>query len=114
MANPITLHKINGAWTLRAGGAVLAESTQALELTEQTGSTQIYFPKNDIAIALLEPSDHTTDCPQKGTAQYFSIITKSTTLENVAWGYANPSEAVAAIKDHLTFQTSDHVTVEQI
>ena len=74
MANPITLRKISGTWTLRGGGAVLAESTQALELTEQTGSTQIYFPKNDIAMALLEPSDHTTDCPQKGTAQYFSII----------------------------------------
>ena len=114
MANPITLRKVSGTWTLRAGGAILAESTQALELTEQTGSTQIYFPKNDIAMALLEPSDHTTDCPQKGTAQYFSTSTKSTTLENVAWSYANPSEAVASIKDHLKFQTSDNVTVEQI
>ena len=71
MANPITLRKISGAWTLRASGAVLAESTQALELSEQTGSTQSYFQKNDIAMALLEPSDHTTDCPQKGTGQYF-------------------------------------------
>ena len=51
---------------------------------------------------------------RKALGSIFSIITKSTTLENVAWGYANPSEAVAAIKDHLTFQTSDHVTVEQI
>ena len=41
MANPITLRKVSGTWTLRAGAAVLAESTQALELTEQTGSTQI-------------------------------------------------------------------------
>ena len=114
MANPIILRKVGGTWTLRAGGSILAESTQALELTEQTGSTQIHFPKNDIAMALLEPSDHTTDYPQKGTAQYFPIITKSTTLENVAWGYANPSQAVATIEDHLTFQTSDHVTVEQI
>jgi len=47
MANSITLRNISGTWTLRTGGADLTESTQALKLTEQTGSTQIYFPKSD-------------------------------------------------------------------
>ena len=104
----------SGTWTLRAGGAVLAESTTAIELTEKNAPPQIYFPCRDVAMALLEPSNHTSHCDHKGTAHYFSIITKSTKLANVASGYANPTEALAAIKDHVTFQTSDQVTVERI
>ena len=89
MANPITLRKISGTWTLRAGRAVLAESAQVLKLREQTGSTQIYFPKSNIAMALLEPSDHTTDCPQKGTAQYFPSSPKVPRLKT--WPGAMPT-----------------------
>ena len=114
MDHTITLRKAGGTWTLRAGGAVLAESTKALELTEPNAPTQIYFPYSDISMAFLEHSDHTTHCDHKGTAHYLSIITKSTKLSNVASGYANPTAALAAIKDHLTFHTSDQVTVEQI
>ena len=110
----ITLRKASGMWTLRAGGAVLEKSATALELTEKNAPPQIYFPCRDVAMALLEPSNHTSHCDHKGTAHYFSIITKSTKLANVASGYANPTEALAAIKDHVTFQTSDEVTVEQI
>jgi uncharacterized protein (DUF427 family) len=114
MDHAITLRKAGGTWTLRAGGAVLAESTTALELTEKKAPPQIYFPCRDVAMALLEPSNHTSHCDHKGTAHYFSIITKSTKLANVASGYANPTKALAAIKDHVTFQTSDQVTVERI
>ena len=103
MDHTITLRKADGTWTLRAGGAVLAESTTAIELTEKNAPPQIYFPCRDVAMALLEPSNHTSHCDHKGTAHYFSIITKSTKLANVASGYANPTEALAAIKDHVTF-----------
>ena len=101
-------------WTLRAGGAVLEKSATALELTEKNARPQIYFPCHDVAMALLEARNHTTHCEHKGTVHYFSIITKSTKLANVASGYANPTEALAAIKDHVTFHTSDQVTVERI
>ena len=32
-------------------------------------------------------------------------------MENVGWGYADPSEAVAKLKDHLAFYTSEELTV---
>ena len=34
--NKITIRKADGTWTVRAGGAILAESRNALELTEGT------------------------------------------------------------------------------
>ncbi|MEO3414894.1 DUF427 domain-containing protein [Roseovarius sp. CAU 1744] len=110
----IRIRKADGTWSVRAGGAVLAESRNALELNEGDYPAVIYFPRDDIAMAFLEPTDHSTHCPHKGDASYFSIITKSQTLENAAWSYENPKDDVARIKDHLAFYVGDAVAVEQI
>lgn len=110
----ITIRNAAGTWTVRAGGAVLAESTNALELTEGDYPPVIYFPRGDIAMAFLDQTDHTTHCPKKGDATYFSIVTKSTTLDNAAWSYEAPKEGMERIKDYLAFYASDFVTVERV
>lgn len=110
----ITIHKADGTWTVRAGGAVLVESRNALVLAEEGLNDVIYFPRQDIAMAFLDESDHRSTCPHKGEANYFSIVTKSKTLENAAWSYEDPKSDVARIKDHLAFYSSDDVTVEQV
>lgn len=110
----ITIHKADGTWTVRAGGAVLVESKNALVLAEEGLNDVIYFPREDIAMAFLDESDHRTTCPHKGEASYFSIVTKSKTLENAAWSYEDPKSDVERIKDHLAFYSSDDVTVEQV
>ena len=110
----IRIRKADGTWSVRAGGAVLAESKNALELTEGDYPSVIYFPRDDIAMAFLDETDHSTHCPHKGDASYFSIVTKSQTLKNAAWSYEAPNDDVARIKDHLAFYPSDTVTVEQI
>lgn len=114
MAQHISIRTAPGTWTVRAGGAVIAESAAALELSEGDYPSVIYFPRSDIAMAFLDATDHSTHCPHKGDAAYFSVVTKSTTLENAAWSYENPMEGVARIKDHVAFYASDTVTVEQI
>lgn len=114
MASHITIRKAEGTWVVRAGGAVLGETSEALELTEGDYPPVIYFPRADIAMAFLDDSPHSTHCPHKGDASYFSIVTKSTTLKNAAWSYETPKEAVARIKDHLAFYPSDTVAVERV
>ena len=114
MASHITIKKASGTWTVRAGGAVLAESDAALELREGDYPPVIYFPREDIAMAFLDRTEKSTHCPHKGDASYYSIVTRSTTLENAAWSYEAPYEAVARIKDHLAFYTGENVTVEEI
>ena len=110
----ITIRKAEGTWTVRAGGAVLGESRNALELQEGGYPAVIYFPREDIAMAFLDPTDHSSHCPHKGDASYFSIITKSQTLENAAWSYENPKDDVARIASHIAFYPSDTVTVERV
>ncbi|WP_300055914.1 DUF427 domain-containing protein [uncultured Roseobacter sp.] len=114
MADHITIRKAEGTWSVRAGGAVLGESAEALELSEGDYPPVVYFPRTDIAMAFLDRTATSTHCPHKGDASYFSVVTKSTTLKDVAWSYEDPKEAVARIKDHLAFYTNGDVTVEQI
>jgi uncharacterized protein (DUF427 family) len=114
MADHITIRKAPGTWTVRAGGAVLGESTEALELGEGDYPDVIYFPRDDIAMAFLDRTDKTTHCPYKGDATYFSVVTKSQTLKDAVWSYENPKEGVARIKDHLAFYTGEGITVEKI
>ncbi|MGI3210378.1 DUF427 domain-containing protein [Roseovarius tibetensis] len=110
----ITIRKATGTWSVRAGGAVIAESRNALELIEGDNPPVIYFPRADIAMAFLDEGDKTSHCPHKGDARYYSIVTKSHTLENAAWSYEAPKPDVDDIRDHVAFYVSDRVAVEQI
>lgn len=114
MADHIKIRPAEGTWTVRAGGAVLGESSNALELSEGDYPAVIYFPREDIAMEFLDPSDKSTTCPHKGDASYFSIVTKSTVLQDAAWSYETPKETVAQIAGHLAFYASDTVAVEEI
>ncbi len=114
MSDHIRIRNAGGTWTVRSGGAVLGETTNALELSEGDMAPVIYFPRSDIAIAMLDRSDKTTHCPHKGDATYFDIVNKSSITKDAAWSYENPVDAVAQIKDHLAFFASDSVKVEQI
>lgn len=113
MADYITISPAPGTWVVRVAGAVLGESTDALALSENGHDDVIYFPRADIAMAFLEPSDKTTECPHKGTATYFSIEAKSGSLPDSVWTYENPKAVASAIAGYLAFQ-GEKVTVEQV
>lgn len=114
MTDKITIRKAGGKWSVRSGGAVLGESSNALALSEGDLPEVIYFPRSDIAMAFLDRTDKVTHCPHKGDATYFSIVSRSTVHENTAWSYENPVAGAEALKDHLAFHISEFVTVEQI
>ncbi len=110
----IQIRKAEGTWVVRSGGAVLGETNRALELSEDGHAPVIYFPREDIAMAFLDPSSKTSHCPHKGDASYFSIVNKSSVTEDAAWSYEDPIEAVAEIKGYLAFYATDTVKVEQL
>ena len=111
MSSRIRISKAGGTWTVRAGGAIIGESSAALELVEDGSAPVIYFPRNDIAMAFLDRSSKSSECEHKGTASYFSIVTKSTVIENAAWSYEAPHPDLAKIAEHIAFYSSDAVIV---
>jgi len=62
-----------------------------------------YFPPESIDKDFFEASDHTSVCPWKGTANYFSVVVNGERNENAAWTYPNPKDAASEIKDHVAF-----------
>ncbi|WP_170758798.1 DUF427 domain-containing protein [Ruegeria lacuscaerulensis] len=110
----ITIRNAPGKWSVRSGGAILGESTSALEMLEGDLDPVIYFPRSDIAMAFLDVTNKITHCPHKGDATHFSIVNKSSVTENAAWSYDDPIPAVAEIKGYVAFYPLDSVKVEQI
>jgi uncharacterized protein (DUF427 family) len=109
----ITIKPATGTWVIRAGGAVLAETTAALELVEEDRAPVIYFPRADVAMAFLSSTDTKTTCPFKGDAGYFAIHTKSVVIDDAAWTYDAPVDEMAQIAGYLAFDT-EKVAVEQL
>ena len=62
-----------------------------------------YFPRESVNTALLEPSTHTSACPWKGTANYYSLNVNGERNANAAWYYAEPKDAAAKIKGRVAF-----------
>lgn len=113
MTSHISIRTAPGTWVARAAGAVIAESRNVKELTEGDYPPVIYFPREDIAMAFLEPSPRTSHCPHKGDAAHFDIVAKSGTMEAAAWSYEAPLPGVREIAGHIAFYP-DRVTVEQL
>ena len=113
MTDHIRIRKAPGTWSIRANGAVLGESRNALELTEGSYPAVIYFPRTDIAMALLDKTMSTSTCPHKGVASYYSSVGESGTIHDAAWSYETTKDGVSAIAGHLAFYTNK-VTVEQL
>ena len=114
MSKQIRIRKADGTWVVRAAGAVIAESANALELMEDGYDGVIYFPRKDVAMAVLDEASHTTHCPHKGDARYFDVVGTNRTIENGAWSYETPFEKVGDIAHHIAFVAGEYVQVEQL
>jgi uncharacterized protein (DUF427 family) len=80
------------------GGTTIAESNKTVEVEGNQ-----YFPLDSVKKEFLKPSTHTTECPWKGTAHYYSLDVNGMQNANAAWYYPQPKSAAANIKDHVAF-----------
>ena len=101
--HPITLEPTGTRVTVTLGGRVVADTQDALTLREASYPPVQYVPLADVDPAVLEPSDHTSYCPYKGTASYYSLKVGDNVAPAAVWTYVEPHEAVAQVKDHVAF-----------
>lgn len=101
--HPITIETNPKRVIVRLGGRVIADSREALVLREASYAPVYYLPRRDADMSLLERSDHTTHCPYKGDASYFSIPLGGERSRDAVWSYEQPHAAVREIKEHLAF-----------
>ncbi|MGB7860118.1 MAG: DUF427 domain-containing protein [Acidimicrobiia bacterium] len=71
-------------------GVTVADSTNASFLFETGLPIRYYFPKTDVRMDHLTPTELQTACPYKGVARYWSVGIGDTKHENIVWGYDSP------------------------
>ena len=79
-------------------GTVIAESDR-FETVE--GNT--YFPPESIKQEFFQPSDATTVCSWKGTANYYDIVVDGQVNQQAAWYYADPKAEAQNIAGYVAF-----------
>ena len=85
------------------GGETVVDSTDVY-LLHETGYLPVwYFPRSDVRFDLLEATDHTTHCPFKGDAEYWTIRAGGKVAENKVWGYPEILPGTPDITDRVAF-----------
>ncbi len=72
------------------GGQTVFDTTRGALLHESNIAPVLYVPLEDFDTALLEPTGHTTHCPFKGDAFYWTLRSGDHVRENAVWGYPQP------------------------
>lgn len=85
------------------GGVLVAESDRCLLVTESDHEDRLYFPESDVRWDLFVPSDHSTVCPFKGRASYWTLSAADPAVENVVWAYRTPLPEVGEIAGYVSF-----------
>lgn len=101
--HPITIEPYRGTVRVRSGSAEIARSGRALTMREASYPAVYYIPRDDVRLDVFKRSATVTHCPYKGDAAHYSLSEDGTGVENAAWSYEEPYEAVAAISGHLAF-----------
>ena len=87
-------------------GKTIADSRRAKLLHEAGLLPVYYFPREHVRWDLLEESDHTTHCPFKGDASYWSLRVGERVAEDALWGYPEPLEGAPPLAGLVAFYWS--------
>jgi len=101
--HPISIEPNLSRVVVTVGGQVIADTRAALTLREASYPPVQYLPREDVDMAALTRSEHTTYCPYKGEASYYSIPAGGDRSLNAVWTYETPFEAMAQIKEYVAF-----------
>lgn len=101
--HPITIDGNPSRVVVIVGGKTIADTRNALTLREASYQPVQYIPRGDVDMGALARSQHTTYCPYKGEASYYSIPAGGDRSLNAVWTYENPFVAMAQIKEYLAF-----------
>ena len=86
-------------------GHVIAESNDTVVVEGNH-----YFPREAVDSAVLVESSHSSVCPWKGTASYFTLNVDGQTNENAAWYYVEPKDAAEQIRGRVAVWKGVEVT----
>lgn len=91
-------------------GERIADSSH-MKMLHETGLLPVYyFPLEDVRKEFLEKTDHSTHCPVKGDAVYWSVRVGDRVAENAIWSYPEPLQNSPHISGYaaIDWHSMDH------
>jgi uncharacterized protein (DUF427 family) len=111
--HPMTIAQNPRMVRVRFQDHVIASSQGVMTLREADYPPVHYFPRADVETGFLSRTTHTTHCPYKGDATYYSFLMNGDLVENVAWSYEAPYPAAEDVRGMLAFYP-DKVEVYEV
>ena len=111
--HPITVSPHAGRVRVIFNGQEVADTDQALALVEASYRPVYYIPREHADMRFFERTAHSTHCPYKGDASYFTLQVGDKTAENAVWSYEEPYPALAAIRGYLAFYPNKVDRIEE-
>lgn len=85
------------------GGEFIADSKRTC-LLRPGGPPSYYFPKEDVRMDRLQPSDYTHHSPDLGDASYWTIKVGDNIAQNAVWSYPKPISDTLDLSGYVTFE----------
>lgn len=87
----------------KLGGETVVDSRHAKLLHEQNHLPIYYFPESEVRADLLHPTEHSTRCPFKGQARYWTVRVGDREAENAVWSYPDPIAGAPPLAGYQAF-----------
>jgi uncharacterized protein (DUF427 family) len=106
----VDIHPDSQRLRVTFAGAVIADSAETLRI-EETGHGPVhYFPAKDVRLDLMKKTEHSTHCPFKGDASYWTLEVgngaEARRAENAVWGYCTPYDEMTPLAGYYAFYDS--------
>lgn len=88
------------------GGEILVDTDDTLILFETGLTPKLYVAAHHVRTDLLQLSDTVTYCNYKGYTRYWSYVSGTTRVDDVAWTYDEPLPESQLIKGMFSFEPS--------
>lgn len=72
----------------KLNGETVVDSKSAMLMIENPGEVDYYFPKRDIQVGALIPSDHVETSGYRGEKEFWHLKANEDVVENAVWTYA--------------------------
>src|SRR6266566_2785488 len=83
--------EVSPRWVrVQFNGETIADSKRVKTLRESNHLPVYYFPREDVRMDRMHPTDNSTTCPYKGNASSWTIRVGDREAVNAVWSYVDP------------------------